>query len=411
MMTMTIDANQHRFGPLSFDHNMSSYSSHPHFTNPWAQPSSTTGQAPHGENQSLYGSNHDNTVLPHLNIPKHPHHHSSRTSSSASMASYASLPVTAATAGSPPMADVYRQQDLLPMSQDLLSLNRLQHPSTTAAYDTSAYTTSASPANPTYATSSTPYGQLGYAPAPLRGPFALGDEDNARRYSQQSVASSFMDLGGPTDDGTRLPGISLSDYDRRGLPQDDRRSFQDALEASHGMLTMSQETPRNIYDLQRQRGRGSGDSYGFPSAHSTNSSISSAGFSGYYGSVDGGSVSDYSTTGSDIESLSGRTLPRPQGLISNQPPAPQSMMGSFSSKVSSSTQKKHKCKVCDKRFTRPSSLQTHMYSHTGEKPFSCEVEGCGRHFSVVSNLRRHKKVHRNQGETASETGSEDHNSE
>ncbi|KAK0730820.1 hypothetical protein B0H67DRAFT_475192 [Lasiosphaeris hirsuta] len=380
-MTMTIDANQHRFGPLSFDHNMSSYSSHPHFTNPWAQPSSTTGQAPHSGNPSLYGGSHENTVLPHLNIPKHPHHHSSRTSSSASMASYASLPVTAASAGTPPIADVYRQQDLLPMSQDLLSLNRLQHPSTTAAYDTSAYTTSASPVNPTYATSPTPYDQLGYAPAPLRGPFALGGEDSARRYSQQ------------------------------GLPQDDRRSFQDALEASHGMLTMSQETPRNIYDLQRQRGRGSGDSYGFPSAHSTNSSISSAGFSGYYGSVDGGSVSDYSTTGSDIESLSGRTLPRPQGLISNQPPAPQSMMGSFSSKVSSSTQKKHKCKVCDKRFTRPSSLQTHMYSHTGEKPFSCEVEGCGRNFSVVSNLRRHKKVHRSQGETPSETGSEDHNSE
>jgi uncharacterized Zn-finger protein len=53
--------------------------------------------------------------------------------------------------------------------------------------------------------------------------------------------------------------------------------------------------------------------------------------------------------------------------MASAPPAPQSMMGSFSSKVSSSTQKKHKCKVCDKRFTRPSSLQTHMYSHTGEK--------------------------------------------
>jgi hypothetical protein len=35
--------------------------------------------------------------------------------------------------------------------------------------------------------------------------------------------------------------------------------------------------------------------------------------------------------------------------------------------VSASPQKKHRCKVCDKRFTRPSSLQTHMYSHTGEK--------------------------------------------
>ncbi|KZZ97927.1 Zinc finger, C2H2-type/integrase, DNA-binding protein [Ascosphaera apis ARSEF 7405] len=58
------------------------------------------------------------------------------------------------------------------------------------------------------------------------------------------------------------------------------------------------------------------------------------------------------------------------------------------------TSKKHKCKVCDKRFTRPSSLQTHMYSHTGEKPFTCDYENCGRQFSVVSNLRRHKKVHK-----------------
>ena len=31
------------------------------------------------------------------------------------------------------------------------------------------------------------------------------------------------------------------------------------------------------------------------------------------------------------------------------------------------THKKYGCKVCDKRFTRPSSLQTHMYTHTGEK--------------------------------------------
>ncbi|EWG48309.1 hypothetical protein FVEG_08125 [Fusarium verticillioides 7600] len=141
--------------------------------------------------------------------------------------------------------------------------------------------------------------------------------------------------------------------------------------------------------------------------YSQHSSISSSGnFSSYYGD----SVSDYSTAGSDIESVSSRTLPRPQGLMGSQiPPAPQSMMGQFSSKVSSSTQKKHKCKVCDKRFTRPSSLQTHMYSHTGEKPFACEVEGCGRHFSVVSNLRRHRKVHR--GDARSEAGSEDHHSD
>lgn len=42
--------------------------------------------------------------------------------------------------------------------------------------------------------------------------------------------------------------------------------------------------------------------------------------------------------------------------------------------------------------------------------FSCEVEGCGRQFSVVSNLRRHKKVHKG-GEARSEAGSEDRQSD
>ncbi|KAL2024174.1 hypothetical protein VTK56DRAFT_9330 [Thermocarpiscus australiensis] len=356
---------------------MSSYSNHPHFTNPWVSSSSPAGPGPQsGSQQSLYVGNPDSSGLRHLNLsalPKHTQHGSRTSNNSTSLAPYGSLPVTASQ-GSSPMSGVYRQHELLPMPQDVFN-NRLQHPATTAAYDTSY----------TYADSPTSYNHLGYAPTSMRGPLSLGHDDSSRRYSQQ------------------------------GLQPDDRRSFQDALEASQGMLSMSQETPRNIYDVRRG-GRGSTDSgYGFPSTHSATSSISSTGFSGYYGRSVDGSVSDYSTTGSDIESLSGRALPRPQGLMSSQPPpAPRSMMSSFSTKVSSSTQKKHKCKVCDKRFTRPSSLQTHMYSHTGEKPFACEVEGCGRQFSVVSNLRRHRKVHhktRSQGETPSETGSEDHHSE
>jgi hypothetical protein len=272
------------------------------------------------------------------------------------MAPYGSLPVTAGSAASATMSGVYRQHEMLSIPSDPFTLNRLQQPTTSAAYDTTAYTSSASPVTASYApASASPYDQLGYAPAQMRGnAFPLGHEDSSRRYSQQSVASI-------------APGCAaFSDPRDRSLQPDDRRSFQDALEASHGMLSMSQDTPRNIYDV-RNRGRGSTDSYGFPSTHSSTSSISSAGFSGYYGGSVDGSVSDYSATGSDIESLSGRTLPRPQGLMSSQPPAPQSMMGSFSSRVSSSAQKKHKCKVCDKRFTRPSSLQTHMYSHTGEK--------------------------------------------
>ncbi|ORY46301.1 hypothetical protein BCR35DRAFT_272805, partial [Leucosporidium creatinivorum] len=59
-----------------------------------------------------------------------------------------------------------------------------------------------------------------------------------------------------------------------------------------------------------------------------------------------------------------------------------------------------------KRFARPSSLRTHIHSHTGEKPFSCDL--CGRGFSVQSNLRRHLKIHRGSNLAgASTTAGED----
>lgn len=52
------------------------------------------------------------------------------------------------------------------------------------------------------------------------------------------------------------------------------------------------------------------------------------------------------------------------------------------------------CPFCNKAFNRPSSLRIHTYSHTGEKPFVCPEENCGRQFSVQSNMRRHLRVHR-----------------
>jgi uncharacterized Zn-finger protein len=172
---------------------------------------------------------------------------------------------------------------------------------------------------------------------------------------------------------------SLIDFNTRlhHASEAERQSFSDALDASRGMVQMSQSdiTPRNIYGAptsatsSSSSAKPSPDSYGFPS-HSTHSSISSGStYPHYYtSSVSEASAGDYSSAGEsiDLPHHHSRTLPRPQGLP-GMPPAPQSMMGQFSSKVSSSSQKKHKCKICDKRFTRPSSLQTHMYSHTGEK--------------------------------------------
>ncbi|CAG8531161.1 13657_t:CDS:2 [Ambispora gerdemannii] len=61
---------------------------------------------------------------------------------------------------------------------------------------------------------------------------------------------------------------------------------------------------------------------------------------------------------------------------------------------SSSNANRYQCPYCSKRFSRPSSLRIHTYSHTGEKPFMCTEPGCGRKFSVQSNMRRHLRVHR-----------------
>ena len=218
-----------------------------------------------------------------------------------------------------------------------------------------------------YTSATTTAGTFAPTSAPQYAP--IYGYSNDRRPSHPSVLSSTM------ADHQDLPFHPSSVIDMKfdrlnSVTEAERQSFNDALDASRGMVAMSQSdiTPRNIYGTASS-GRSSTDSYGFPSTHSSHSSISSAStYPSYYNSsVSEASVGDYSSASESVDMPNPRTLPRPNGLPGQMPPAPQSMMGQFSSKVSSSSQKKHKCKICDKRFTRPSSLQTHMYSHTGEK--------------------------------------------
>ncbi|KAH7929885.1 hypothetical protein BV22DRAFT_102918 [Leucogyrophana mollusca] len=81
------------------------------------------------------------------------------------------------------------------------------------------------------------------------------------------------------------------------------------------------------------------------------------------------------------------------------------------SAIQQSSALKYECDYCGKGFSRPSSLKIHLNSHTGEKPFLCTFEGCGRSFSVLSNMRRHARVHApagNQHDGSSDEMSDTH---
>ncbi|KAH8700785.1 C2H2 conidiation transcription factor FlbC [Talaromyces proteolyticus] len=347
-MTMVIENQNRQYGGMGFDHvyhNNMPHSQTPQFTDPWSHSSSHS-------TPPVYTS----TSMGSSQLALNPIKHGDVNRPSAISMPYSSIPVSA--------------------------------PSLVAG---SNYSTSA------------PYGASEMINMPHELPRST--IDGAPSYTAAAPIGGFT----PANYPTMNYGHGIQDGRRISHPNDARVSqpaatYSDAIDASRGMVALSQDlTPRNIYAPRNSRG--STDSYGFPSTHSSVSSMSSTGNYPYYSasvaSVDS-SVTDYSSTSESYDGLPSRTLPRPNTLLGAAAPAgPQSMMSQFSSKMPSNAQKKHKCKVCDKRFTRPSSLQTHMYSHTGEKPYACDVEGCGRHFSVVSNLRRHKKVHKGEKETGS----------
>lgn len=49
------------------------------------------------------------------------------------------------------------------------------------------------------------------------------------------------------------------------------------------------------------------------------------------------------------------------------------------------------CHICDKRFTRPYNLKSHLRTHTDERPFTCSV--CGKAFARQHDRKRHEDLH------------------
>lgn len=51
--------------------------------------------------------------------------------------------------------------------------------------------------------------------------------------------------------------------------------------------------------------------------------------------------------------------------------------------------KLHRCSFCGERFVRPWVLQVHERTHTDERPWKCEKEGCGASFTQLPVLKNH----------------------
>lgn len=73
----------------------------------------------------------------------------------------------------------------------------------------------------------------------------------------------------------------------------------------------------------------------------------------------------------------------PHGLFGSHIP-PGSALPAISLAPRRST-KQHTCNTCSKNFSSASALQIHERTHTGEKPFACNI--CGRAFTTKGNLK------------------------
>jgi len=52
-----------------------------------------------------------------------------------------------------------------------------------------------------------------------------------------------------------------------------------------------------------------------------------------------------------------------------------------------------KCHICSRDFPREKSLQAHLRTHTGERPYNCDYPNCTKAFTQSGQLKTHQRLH------------------
>uniref|UniRef100_A0A671S577 Spalt-like transcription factor 2 n=1 Tax=Sinocyclocheilus anshuiensis TaxID=1608454 RepID=A0A671S577_9TELE len=94
---------------------------------------------------------------------------------------------------------------------------------------------------------------------------------------------------------------------------------------------------------------------------------------------------------------SGVTFPNqsiPAAAVPSAPSQDPKLSAQGGTTVLSSGRMQHACRFCRKLFSTDSSLQIHLRSHTGERPYQCPV--CFSRFTTRGNLKVHFLRHREQ---------------